>query len=295
MTKTLLIGASLALSAAMSYAASYTQPFGAAGSLVIKYEVTSIQETGDLLVDSHGHNTFTNTVSGTVTNTTKLPIRCETIEPVAHAVAHYVSALALMKLTLRRINLDAGASQPFSLIDANSGSDVTWANISNWKVSCVTPLDYRFSSQTATENFAAGSIVGTLGSNQIGITVENNSDQPIEIVWNESSFTDTGRSPRRIFRSAVKYASRNEAQANTTIPPLAKVSDVAIPENVQFAEREWLKAPLFPSKLPPALAAEALTSMKGAKVALSLQLLVAGKKTPVTLVFEIAAVNPVKL
>lgn len=293
MTKTVLIATSLALSAAIGYAASYTQPFGDAGSLVIQYEVTGIQETGDLMVQTH--NTFTNTVSGTLTNTTKLPIRCKTIEPVAHAVAHYVSPLVLMNLTLRGINLDAGASQPFSIIDAKSGVNVTWANISGWKVNCVTPLDYQFSSQTVTKNFGAGSIVGTLGSTQVGITVENNSDQPIEIVWNESSFIDIGRSAKRIFHSGVKYANRNEAQPNTIIPPLAKVNDVVIPENVHFAEREWLKTPLFPSELPPALAAEALTSMKGAKVALFLQLLAAGKKTPVTLVFEIAAVNPGKL
>jgi hypothetical protein len=38
--------------------------------------------------------------------------------------------------------------------------------------------------------------------------------------------------------------------------------------------------------------ATAVLRMKGARVALFLQLLVGGKKTPVTLMFEIAAVRP---
>jgi hypothetical protein len=280
MKRTPLIAASLALSAASSCAgSSYTKQFGDAGGLVIQYEVTSAQ-TGERMSGLFEGEVLRNTVSGTLTNTTRLPVRCTTIRPLIPRLVRSVPVVTA--------SLDAGASQPFTYISTNIGT----GTILKWEVECATPLDYQFSSQTVTKKFAAGILVGNLGKTQVGITVENTSDQPIEIVWNESSFIDMNRSARRIFHSGVKYSKRDEALPNTTVPPLAKVEDVVIPtENVRFAESEWLTAPLFTSELPPEQAERAM-SMKGAKVALFLQLLVDGKKTSVTLVFEVAAVRP---
>jgi hypothetical protein len=129
-----------------------------------------------------------------------------------------------------------------------------------------------------------------------GITVENSSDQPIEIDWNGSSFIDTTRSAKRIFHSGVKYTDREQSLPNTTVPPLAKVEEAAIPTaNVYYSEGStggWREEPLLPTMIRPDLAETAMRTLKGAKVALFLQLLVTGKKTPVTLTFEVSDVRP---
>jgi len=273
----------LALSEAIACAASYTKQFGDAGGLLVQYEVVTAKiEVSSIMVE--------NSVSGTLTNTTKLPIRCTTIDPI-------VSGTTYRMLGLRNVALDAGASQTFSKDgDVYSATNVSTAGISGWEVACTTPLDYQFSNQEVSKNFSAGVITGVIGRKQIGITVENNSDQPIEIVWNDSSFIDMNRSAKRIFHSGVKYTDREQALPNTTVPPLAKVEDAAIPtSNVYFVEGRyggWSERALFPSEVPPELAEKAMASMKGAKVALFLQLLIGGKKTPVTLLFEIAGVKP---
>jgi hypothetical protein len=272
----------LTLSEAIACAASYSKQFGDAGRLLIQYEVVTTKlEISYIMVE--------NSVSGTLTNTTKLPISCTRIDPI-------VSGTAYMMLGLRSVSLDAEASQKFSNHDdVYSPTNVSRAGISGWEVECATPLDYQFSNQEVTKNFSAGVITGVIGRKQIGITVENNSDQPIEIVWNDSSFIDMNRSAKRIFHSGVKFTDREQALPNTTIPPLAKAEDAVIPAaNVHFVEGRyggWTERPLFPSEVPPELAEKAMASMNGAKVALYLQLLIGGKKTPVTLLFEVAAVK----
>src|SRR5665811_2348432 len=90
----------LAFSGAIACAASYTKQFGDAGGLVIQYEVvTKKLEVSSMMV--------ANSVSGTLTNTTKLPISCISIDPI-------VSGATYIMLGLRAISLNAGASQTFS-------------------------------------------------------------------------------------------------------------------------------------------------------------------------------------
>ncbi len=173
------------------------------------------------------------------------------------------------------------------------------SGISAWKASCTTPLSYNFIEASAVKSFPGGTVTGSIGRTQIGITVENNSGEPIEIAWNDSSFIDMTRSAKRVFHTAVKYADREQSLPNTVIPPLAKVEDAAVPAgSVYFVEGQyggWRENPLLPDEIPPDLADKAMSSMKGAKVALFLQLLVSGKKTPVTLMFEVSDVKPGRL
>jgi hypothetical protein len=290
MKKSPLIAGFLVFFEAIGCAASYTKQFGDAGGLLIQYDwswMTSANPTTG--------STFTNVISGTLTNTTKLPIRCKTIEPIVPGYSRSRGPGGLEHV----VGLDAGALQAFRREESfsrDASKNVTGPVISGWTVECATPLDYQFSSQVVTMKVPAGIATGVIGKTGVGITVENNSDQPIAIVWNESSLIDMNRSAKRIFHSGVKYTDREQSLPNTTIPPLAKVEDTAIPtENVFFIEGRnggWSEIPLFPSEVPPELAEKTMASMKGAKVALFLQLLVDEKKTPVTLLFEVAAVKP---
>jgi hypothetical protein len=276
----------LVFSEVTACAASYTKHFGDAGGLLIEYEMTTTTPKSRLV--------FKNIISGTLTNTMNVLIRC-TIEPIAPG---YSSAFRLDDVAL-----DAGASQTFSreasFLDERSvlaNKKASPPTIAGWNAECSTPLDYEFSNQAVTTKFSAGVITGVIGRKGVAITVENNSDQPIEIVWNDSSFIDMNRSARRIFHYGVKYVDRDRALPNTMIPPLAKIEDAAIPtENLSLTEGRfggWTEAPLFPSEVSPELAERTIASMKGAKVALFLQLMVGEKKTPVTLLFEVAAVKP---
>jgi hypothetical protein len=286
MRKTLLVAGFLVFSEANACAASYTKQFGDAGGLLIQYEMTTTTPKNKFV--------FRNIISGTLTNTTKVLIHCA-VSPI---VPGYSGSVGL------DVTLEAGASQTFSREASFENDnerivrtkDIIGPSISGWNATCTTPLDYQFSSRAVTTRFSAGIITGVIGRKGIGITVENNSDQPIEIVWDDSSFVDMNRSAKRIFHAGVKYTDREQALPNTTIPPLAKIEDTAIPtEKVSFIGGrygEWTENPLFPSEVPPELAERTMSSMKGAKVALFLQLLVGEKKTPVTLLFEIAAVKP---
>jgi len=292
MRKASLVAGILVFSEAIVCAASYTKQFGDAGGLVIQYEMNTTTPKNKML--------FVNVISGTMTNTTKTTISCRTIEPIVPGFSSGPNFSGQGGLQFG--SLEAGGSKTFSQ-QASFERDITWGStknsggpsISEWHVECTTFLDYQFSNPVVTTRFAAGIVTGVVGRKQIGITVENNSDQPIEIVWNESSFIDMNRSAHRISHSGVKYTDREKSVPNTTIPPLAKIEDTASPtENAEFIEGRhggWVENPLFPGEVPPELAEKTMASMKGAKVALFLQLLVGGKKTPVTMVFEVAAVK----
>jgi hypothetical protein len=261
-------------------AATYTIPFGEAGGLLIEYAVSTKRE----------YSVFRNTVSGKITNTTALPIQCVSIEP--YSAGGRVSSL----LGLVGLRLPAGSSQSFSRQDMASLTNISASGIAEWKASCTTPLSYSFVGKNVSKGFAGGTVTAAISINQIALTVENNSDEPVEIAWNDSSFIDTTRSAKRIFHSGVKYADREQSLPNTVVPPLAKVEDAAVPAaNVHFVEGQyggWRESPLLPAEVPPELADKAIASMKGAKVALFLQLVVAGKKQPISLVFEVAGIQP---
>jgi hypothetical protein len=260
---------------------TFTIPFGLGGGVVVDYQI----ETGS----SYG-GMFQNRVSGRLTNTTGLPVECVSIHPV-------VAGTPEILLGITGVRLASGASRPFSQEPHTSPTNVRATGISAWEaMSCMSPLEYRFIDQTVTKSFSGGVVTGSIRSTQIAITVENNSDQPIEVDWNGSSFVDMTRSATRIFHSGVKYTDREQSLPNTTIPPLARVEDSAVPTaNVHFSEGSnggWREEPLFPGRVRPELAEAAMRTLKGAKVALFLQLLVDGKKTPVTLMFEVSEVRP---
>lgn len=143
-------------------------------------------------------------------------------------------------------------------------------------------------------NFGAGVVIARIGGSRIAITVSNESDEAFEIDWNSSSFVDIAHTAKRIFHSGVKYGDREQSLPNTTIPPHAKVDDAVIPSaNVSFSQAvgDWLEDRLVFPAVAPDLVQTTIGGSKGAKVSLFLQMVVAGKKVPVTLTFTISDVR----
>lgn len=250
-------------------------PFGNAGALEIHYSGSTAQTFGSL---------YKNSVWGQITNDTSLPISCSVILPLGDPVDTNFLALGIVG-----VRLPPHATQDFS----QSATDtVRLTGLTGWKgLSCLTPIAYAFESETAVANFAAGVVIARIGGSRIAITVSNESDQPFEIDWNSSSFVDIARTAKRIFHGGVKYADRERSLPNTTIPPHAKVDDSIIPSaNVSFSQAvgDWLEDRLVFPAVAPDLVETTIGSIKGAKVSLFLQMVVAGKKVPVTLTFTVS-------
>jgi hypothetical protein len=258
-----------------SPSATYTMSLGSAGGLIIDYRLISTPDSFSM---------FRNQASGTVTNTTSLPVTCKQIAPAIFDASD---------LIVFSIRLAPRASQTFSR-NVLSDKNMSALGPLEWKGrSCTSPLSYEFADRTATRSFAGGVVKGLVRDKEIGVVVENNSDQPIEIDWNGSSFIDTDRSAKRIFHSGVKYADREQSLPNTTIPPLARSEDAVIPaDHVRYSSDGWIEDSLFPAEVLPGDAEAAMRTLRGAKVSLFLQLLVSGKKTSVTLTSEVSAVTP---
>jgi hypothetical protein len=121
-------------------------------------------------------------VSGKVSNTTALPIRCTRVDPIS-------ASLGLSFST----TLPPGGSETFSKNDVISQTNLSASGISAWKAVCLTPLSYTFVSAVSEKTFPWGTVKAVIGRTQIAIAAENNSDEPIEILWNDSSFIDVTR------------------------------------------------------------------------------------------------------
>lgn len=105
--------------------------------------------------------------------------------------------------------------------------------------------------------FDDGNIIATFGLlNGITLTLKNQLDQPIEILWNETSIVMPDGTSEKIIHSGVKYIDRGKEMPNTAIPPGAKIDDKLIPiENVEYRGRYgWGEDPMFRSNSKTKLA-----------------------------------------
>jgi hypothetical protein len=279
-------------------AGTYNISFGDAGGLAVRFDVNSTQR---VVRAGESISYFENRVSGTITNTMKFPVRCGLVGPAAPTRTYIAgttqgpiirSELVSLSLNVIDLRLGPGESKEFSNSEKDSPIDRAHSGIPEWKAAkCITPLVYEFTNRTLAKKLSFGTVTATIGSKQIEVSIENNSSEPIELSWNESSFIDFDRVAKRIFHVGVKYADREQSMPNTIIPPLAKIEDAAMPaSNIYFSD-EWLQRPLLVAEVPVEQTEKILTQMKGVKVALFLQLIVGGKKTPVTLAFEVSSVK----
>ena len=61
------------------------------------------------------------------------------------------------------------------------------------------------------------------------MSLNNKTDNPIKIDWNQVSYVDISGMSHRIIHSGVKYIGRENPQSPTIIPPTAKIADIVFP------------------------------------------------------------------
>jgi hypothetical protein len=90
-------------------------------------------------------------------------------------------------------------------------------------------------------------IVLDVGTKQIGFTMQNKTDNPISIDWNQISYIDLSGTAHRVIHQGVKLIDRDKPQAQTVIPPTAKIVDFVYPADlVTWRENDWEELPLLP-------------------------------------------------
>jgi hypothetical protein len=84
----------------------------------------------------------------------------------------------------------------------------------------------------------------------MSFTLQNKTDNPIKVDWNQASFVDVSGNAQKIIHQGVKYINLNDSQSPTIIPPNAKLQDLVIPTiNIHYSEitRGWIQESIFPA------------------------------------------------
>jgi hypothetical protein len=80
----------------------------------------------------------------------------------------------------------------------------------------------------------------------IGFVVQNKTQEPIKVDWNQISFVDAFGSAHGITHAGIKYVDAKAPKQPSTIPPGAKLEDLIAPaDNVYFAGGQWHVHPLM--------------------------------------------------
>ena len=79
-------------------------------------------------------------------------------------------------------------------------------------------------------------------------TLTNKSKHSIKINWDDISYVDVNGAANRIIHAGVKYSEKSNAQAPTTVPRRASITDLILPaDNVKYNQYTgWLTYFLFP-------------------------------------------------
>lgn len=97
----------------------------------------------------------------------------------------------------------------------------------------------------------------SVGETSISLQLTNNSDETINIIWDEASFVQNDRA-QKVMHSGIKYGDRNQSQPPTVIPPHTKINDIIIPvDNIYwtsgmaiengYVPGRWHELPIFPN------------------------------------------------
>jgi hypothetical protein len=264
-------------------AETVTFPMGSAGQVVFDYRVESFRDT---------QYTFTalysSRVSATALNQTGLPLHCS----FSGKGEGFFRAFLYNKDS----PIAPGGRASFQQETPTMRTDMTGRPVT-WESHCHVGLQYIFTQSPIVRSFPGGSIAATIGRDQVDFVLRNDSDEPIEILWNESSLVDIERNVSRIFHKGIRYVDREHSLPDTTVPPQAKIDDIAVPSNNVFYVEPglplsgWHTKALLPVDSPVEKAQALMNRMKGAKVVLFLQLRIAGKKVSMSLPFEVASVE----
>ncbi len=93
-------------------------------------------------------------------------------------------------------------------------------------------------------------IVFSLASTSVGFALQNKTDGPIKIDWNQVSFIDPQGTSHSVTHEGVKYTDANSSKPPTVVPPTAKVVDSIVPaDNVYYTPGQyggWSTRYIFP-------------------------------------------------
>ncbi|OPL14553.1 MAG: hypothetical protein AVO38_11325 [delta proteobacterium ML8_D] len=85
---------------------------------------------------------------------------------------------------------------------------------------------------------------------QFGFILQNRTDNPIIIDWNQVSYVDVLGESHKVMHSGIKYTDRAKPQPPTVLPPTAKLEDIVFPiDYVYYSSGKyggWREISLFP-------------------------------------------------
>jgi len=82
---------------------------------------------------------------------------------------------------------------------------------------------------------------------QIQFSMQNRTELPIEINWDQSAFIDFTGQAHRVIHAGIKWNDREKPQAPTTVPPTARISDIVYPADyAEWSGSDWIHKPVLP-------------------------------------------------
>jgi hypothetical protein len=152
---------------------------------------------------------------------------------------------------LHYLNLESGQSTRLGLME--SGEMVDFSNTGQptggFRIKYVTgeidiPYEARMQkpspSNSGTFEDSSIRVTFALHDSSFSFSLQNKTDSPIRIDWNQVSFIDPGGTAHAVTHDGVKYADASSAKPPTVVPPLARVSDSIVPaDNVHFESGEY--------------------------------------------------------
>lgn len=103
-----------------------------------------------------------------------------------------------------------------------------------------------------------------VGENRINMTIVNNHNSSIRVLWDEAAYIDNRGSSHRVIHMGVKLIDKEKAQVPSVIPQGAKIDDVLAPsDGIVNDGGVWTYIPLADNKFTSQTSAQkVLTSYK---------------------------------
>jgi hypothetical protein len=225
---------------------------------------------------------MTDRIVGKIANTSPVPIGCRNLE------IRRIGATLPLLLNDSEVNLEPGASQNISRENPFFQNKLeSWAG-----KECYTGLSHEYKNQSESKKFSWGTIAGSVEDTFIKLSLENNSDQPITIDWNGSYFVDVDKST-----SGINLRGGNilNGELSQVVLPRTMFQKEIIPRKNMYGCGMLAPCyrPLIPSQIAPELAGKIMTDSTEKMISFVFQLIIEGKKTPVTLDYEIRSIKAI--
>lgn len=82
---------------------------------------------------------------------------------------------------------------------------------------------------------------------QIQFSLQNRTESPIEVNWDQVSFIDFSGRSHRVIHAGTKFNDREKPQAPATVPPTARIEDIVYPADyAEWTGSDWIHSPILP-------------------------------------------------